>query len=114
LEAHVALAVCVFTQGRDVNQPAAMALKEIVVDRQPGARESEPKPAAGVAPPSPVVLLGAKSMIEWEGQAPYYGGDFAKFGALRDGRLDISVPQGDGARTTGLVSKTQVVSSSCS
>jgi hypothetical protein len=110
LEAHVALAVCVFTQGRDVNQPAAMALKEIVVDRQPGARESEPKPAAGVAPPSPVVLLGAKSMIEWEGQAPYYGGDFAKFGALRDGRLDISVPQGDGARTTGLVSKTQVVS----
>ena len=29
---------------------------------------------------------------------------------MRDGRLDIVVPKGDGARTTGIVSKTQVVS----
>jgi hypothetical protein len=108
--AHAALSLCVFSQGRDVNLPGAFALKEIVVDRQGGAPEIEPKLATGVAPPPSVVLFGAKSTIEWEGQAPYYGGDFAKFGALRDGRLDISIPQGDGARTTGIVSKSQVVS----
>jgi hypothetical protein len=108
--AHLALSLCVFSQGRDVNLPGAFALKEIVVDRQPGAPEIEPKPATGVAPPPSVVLFGAKSTIEWEGQAPYYGGDFAKFGAMRGDRLDIDLPKGDGARTTGIVSKTQVVS----
>ena len=108
--AHAALSLCVFSQGRDVNLPGAFTLKEIVVDRRPGAPELEHKPATGVAPPPSVVLFGPKSTIEWEGQAPYYGGDFAKFGAIRDGRLDIDLPKGDGARTTGIVSKTQVVS----
>jgi len=107
---HLALSICVTSQGRDVNLPGAFTLKEVVVDRQSGAPEIEPKLANGVAPPPRVVLFGPKAAVAWEGQAPYLGGDFAKFGAMRADRLDISIPQGDGARTTGVVSKTQVVS----
>jgi hypothetical protein len=101
-----ALALCVFAEAPAENQPASMTLREIVIDRA-----TSPNPAKPAATPelAAATLFGAKPRVEWD-TAGLGGGDFAKFGQLRPGRLDVSVPAGNGWGSTGILSKLSVVS----
>ena len=101
-------AVCLYSQGRDVNLPGSFALREITVDRVEGAADREPQPAPGVQPFPVVTLLGPKATIEWEATG-VNGGDFAKFGRIVNDGFIVSTPKGDGWRNTGALSKTPLL-----
>jgi len=101
-------AVCVYTQGRDVNLPGSFALREITVDRVEGAPQKEPQLASGVEQFPVVTLLGPKATVQWE-TTGVNGGEFAKFGKVVDGAVVVDVPKGDGWRNTGVLSKTPAI-----
>jgi hypothetical protein len=96
-------AICVFAQAPAENQPSAMGLRAIAIDRAPGAPEPPRTPMARV------VQFGRGASMEWE-PAAFSGGDFAKFARLGEDRLDVSVPEkhGWGWGSTGLLSKSPI------